>query len=77
MKNWKDSTALVVVDVQKGFDDSRWGERNNPDCERNIGRLIDAWRDGDQHVQPSVERARRAVRVLRGEVDMGEAEVGR
>jgi tetratricopeptide (TPR) repeat protein len=40
-------------------------------------KLIDAWRDGDQHVQPSVERARRAVRVLRGEVDVGEAEVGR
>ncbi|MEE8361510.1 MAG: protein kinase [Gemmatimonadales bacterium] len=39
-------------------------------------KLIDAWRDGDQHVQPSVERARRAVRVLRGEVDVGEAEVG-
>ncbi len=37
-------------------------------------KLIDAWRDGDQHVQPSVERARR---VLRGEVDVGEAELGR
>jgi nicotinamidase-related amidase len=45
VKDWKDSTALVVVDVQKGFDDSRWGDRNNPDCERNIGRLIAAWRD--------------------------------
>jgi tetratricopeptide (TPR) repeat protein len=37
-------------------------------------KLIDAWRDGDQHVQPSVERARQAVRVLRGEVDVGEPE---
>ena len=45
MKDWKDSTALVVVDVQKGFDDAQWGERNNPDCERNVGRLIAAWRD--------------------------------
>ncbi|MEA2011347.1 MAG: isochorismatase family protein, partial [Actinomycetota bacterium] len=45
MKDWKNSTALVVVDVQKGFDDSQWGDRNNPDCERNIGRLIAAWRD--------------------------------
>lgn len=44
MKDWKDSSALVVVDVQKGFDDAQWGERNNPDCERNVGRLIAAWR---------------------------------
>ena len=30
-------TALIVVDVQRGFDDaSYWGRRNNPDCERNV-----------------------------------------
>ncbi len=45
MKEWEGSTALVVVDVQKGFDDRRWGARNNPDCERNIGLLIAAWRE--------------------------------
>lgn len=44
-------TALVVVDVQKGFDDPRWGPRNNPDCERNVAALIDAWR---AQVQPVV-----------------------
>jgi nicotinamidase-related amidase len=36
--------ALIVVDVQRGFDDPSWGRRNNPSCERNIGALIDAWR---------------------------------
>jgi len=43
---WTDSTALVVVDVQKGFDDeTHWGPRNNPECETNVGRLIAAWRE--------------------------------
>ncbi|MDK1027617.1 MAG: cysteine hydrolase, partial [Actinomycetota bacterium] len=38
--DWNGSTALIVVDVQKGFDDvSYWGPRNNPDCESNIGLL--------------------------------------
>jgi nicotinamidase-related amidase len=38
-------TALVVVDVQRGFDDgSYWGPRNNPECEANVATLIEAWR---------------------------------
>jgi nicotinamidase-related amidase len=44
--------ALVVIDVQRGFDDaSYWGPRNNPECERNVGALIEAWRE---HRQPLV-----------------------
>jgi nicotinamidase-related amidase len=43
---WADSTALIVIDVQKGFDNEEyWGSRNNPDCEANVGRLIAAWRE--------------------------------
>ena len=46
MAQWSGSTALIVVDVQKGFDDhAYWGPRNNPDCEINIASLITAWRD--------------------------------
>ncbi len=37
--------ALVVVDVQRGFDDPSWGRRDNPDCEANVGALIGAWRE--------------------------------
>ncbi|MEU8531244.1 MULTISPECIES: cysteine hydrolase family protein [Streptomyces] len=38
-------TALVVVDVQKGFEDEFWGRRDNPGAERNIAALIDAWQE--------------------------------
>lgn len=37
--------ALVVIDVQRGFDDvDFWGRRNNPACEANIVALVAAWR---------------------------------
>ncbi|MGA7730479.1 MAG: cysteine hydrolase family protein [Chloroflexia bacterium] len=39
-----ESTALVVIDVQKGLDEPYWGERNNPEAEQNMARLLDAWR---------------------------------
>ncbi|GGZ14598.1 cysteine hydrolase family protein [Streptomyces poonensis] len=36
--------ALVVVDVQKGFEESGfWGPRNNPEADDNIAALIDVW----------------------------------
>jgi nicotinamidase-related amidase len=43
--NGAESAALIVVDVQSGFDDvAYWGPRNNPSCERNIRRLLERWR---------------------------------
>ena len=40
-----DRPALVVIDVQRGFDDAEfWGERDNPACEGNIAALIAEWR---------------------------------
>jgi nicotinamidase-related amidase len=35
--------ALVVVDAQQGFDDPRWGRRNNPACDDNIAALAREW----------------------------------
>lgn len=37
------TTALIVVDLQTGFDDPKWGRRNNPECEANIVVLVEAW----------------------------------
>jgi nicotinamidase-related amidase len=36
--------ALLVIDVQQGFDDPRWGRRNNPELETRVAELLAAWR---------------------------------
>lgn len=36
--------ALLLIDVQKAFDEDIWGNRNNPDAESNIAKLLSRWR---------------------------------
>ncbi|HEY9371321.1 cysteine hydrolase family protein [Streptomyces sp.] len=40
-----ENAALIVIDVQKGFEREFWGRRNNDGAEGNIAALIDAWQE--------------------------------
>jgi nicotinamidase-related amidase len=66
-----DRTALIVVDVQRAFDDADyWGRRNNPACEANVAARLAAWREAerpDGTVMSADELARATARSLHGE----------
>lgn len=42
--------ALILIDIQVGFNDPIWGERNNPDAEKRAGDLLAHWRANGRQV---------------------------
>jgi nicotinamidase-related amidase len=50
MKKVKTLPALVLVDIQKGFNDPFWGARSNRRFEENVIALLRHWRAEGAHV---------------------------
>lgn len=44
------NTALLIIDVQKYFDDPTQGRRNNPEAEEKMAKLLTMWRRSNRPV---------------------------
>jgi hypothetical protein len=60
--------ALLLIDVQQGFEDVKWGIRNNPHCETNIARLLADWRRNGRPVTHVQHRSTKPDSPLRPEL---------
>ncbi len=47
-----DNAALILVDVQQGFSETEYfgGNRNNPDAESNMKKILDVWRSQNRPI---------------------------
>jgi nicotinamidase-related amidase len=66
---------LILVDLQKGFDEPYWGERNNARLEDNVAALLAAWRKQGRpviHVKHMSQNPRSPLRPGQGGNDFKE-----
>ncbi len=55
IKKFDNSTALIIVDAQKGVNDTNYyggskGKRNNPNAEKNIISVLKKWRNSNRKI---------------------------
>jgi nicotinamidase-related amidase len=62
------SAVLILIDVQQAFLDPRWGDRNNPQAESNIARLLAAWRSSGRPIRHVVHDSVEPNSLLRPEL---------
>lgn len=65
--NLPQSAALIAIDVQQAFLDPRWGERNNPEAESKVARLLAAWRHSGRPVRHVVHDSLESGSLLRAD----------
>ena len=41
------NSALIMIDVQQGWNDPSWGRRNNPNAEKVISDALELWRENN------------------------------
>jgi nicotinamidase-related amidase len=46
--SFSEPVALILIDLQKAIDHPSWGQRNNPQAERNVLALLARWREARQ-----------------------------
>lgn len=44
MKEELKNAALIIIDMQEGFNDPMWGKRSNPNLEKNVALILSHWR---------------------------------
>ena len=71
------STALIVVDTQKGVNDTTYygglnGRRNNPEAEKNIIMIIKKWRETDRQLVFTMHNSREKNSPLKLNLESGQ-----